>query len=298
MVEHPTAYSRRSALAAGWTWRTVQADGVRVGRGAWLSRSVDPTLLNACRAWATVLPATATFGLQTAAALHGAPVVRTPTRPQVVVLPGTAPPRHRGLVAVSRDLTPSDVVVLVDRVTRAPLLRVTSGARTWLDLAATTPDDELVAIGDALLRSGRMTAEQLTDLLARSDRVRGVRRARHRAPQLDGRAMSRPESLIRVWLLDSDLPDPEIQPAVLDRNGDEVAHNDLGWRRYRVRVEYEGDGHRSPEQFGRDVDRYTNMAADGELVLRFAKQHLHRRTDVVDRCRRALLSRGWTPDAP
>lgn len=297
MIEHPAVYSRRSALAAGMTWRTIRADGVQVGRGAWLSCSVEPTLLATCCAWATTLPTTAAFGLHTAAALHGAPLVRPPARPQVVVPPGTTPPRHRGLVAVCRDLDPTDVVVLVHAESGAPLVRVTSGARTWLDLAASTPDDELVAIGDALLRTGRMTGEQLTDLLARSDRVRGVRRARHRAPQLDGRAMSRPESLFRVWLIDSELPDPEIQPAITGRDGAEVAHNDLGWRRYGVRVEYEGDGHRSPEQFGRDIDRYTNMAADGELVLRFAKQHLRRRADVVDRCRRALLSRGWRPDA-
>ncbi|MEI4271522.1 hypothetical protein TEK04_07280 [Klenkia sp. LSe6-5] len=89
-----------------------------------------------------------------------------------------------------------------------------------------------------------------------------------------------------------------MQPAVVDQRGVEVAHNDLGWPRYRVRVEYEGDGHRTVERFGRDVDRYTSMAADGELVLRFARQHLHRRADVVDRCRRALLSRGWQPGTP
>lgn len=297
MDEHPAVYSRRDALDRGLTWRTIRADGVRVGRGAYLSSAVDPTLVATCRAWATVLPAGAAFGLETAAAMHGAPLVRPPVFPQVVVPPGTTPPRHRGLVAVCRDLGPNDVRTLVDRDDGTRLLRVTSGTRTWVDLAAGTPDDELVAIGDALLRHGRMTVAQLDELLTRSDRVRGVRRARMRAPQLDGRSMSRPESLFRVWLLDSDLPDPEIQPAILDRDGAEVAHNDLGWPRYRVRVEYEGDGHRSVERFGADIDRYTNMAADGELVLRFAKQHLRRRAQVVDRCRRALMSRGWRPGA-
>ncbi|MCO7221376.1 hypothetical protein [Klenkia sp. PcliD-1-E] len=297
MDEHPAIYSRRDALDDGRTWRDIRADGVRVGRGAYLSRAVEPTLLATCRAWATVLPASAAFGLETAAALLGAPLVRPPLTPQVVVPPGVTPPRHRGLVAVCRELGPDDVRALVDREDGTRLLRVTSGARTWVDLAASTPDDELVAIGDALLRRGRMTPEQVEEVLDRSDRVRGVRRARRRAPQLDGRAMSRPESLFRVWLLDSDLPDPEIQPAVINQAGDEVAHNDLGWRRFGVRVEYEGDGHRTVEKFGQAIDRYTNMAADGELVLRFAKQHLRRRADVVDRCRRALLSRGWRPGA-
>ncbi|MCU1667118.1 MAG: hypothetical protein JWP40_45, partial [Blastococcus sp.] len=45
----------------------------------------------------------------------------------------------------------------------------------------------------------------------------------------------------------------------------------------------------------RDVDRYSLMAADGWLVLRFAARHVGGPTLVVDRTRRALLSRGRTP---
>ncbi len=288
MTTHPPVYSRRSALADGLTWRSIAADGVRVGRGAYLSCALEPTLADTCRAWSTMLPPSGAFGLQTAAVLLGAPVVRAPRRPHVVVPPGVTPPRHPGLVAVTRDLRPDDVIEVGG-------LRQTSGARTWLDLAAGTADDELVAVGDHLLRHGHLTPEQLTDLLARVGPARGVRRARARAPQLDGRAMSRPESLFRVWLGDSDLPEPEVQPAVVDRRGREVAHGDLGWRRWRVYVEYEGDGHRTVERFGQDIERYTNMAADDLLVLRFARQHLTRRAGVVDRCRRALLARGWRP---
>ncbi|WP_255600034.1 hypothetical protein [Blastococcus sp. LR1] len=39
------------------------------------------------------------------------------------------------------------------------------------------------------------------------------------------------------------------------------------------------------------MDRYSLMAADGWLALRFAARH--GRHPVVDRTRRALLSRGW-----
>jgi hypothetical protein len=37
------------------------------------------------------------------------------------------------------------------------------------------------------------------------------------------------------------------------------------------------------------------MAADGWLVLRFAARHAENPTVVVDRTRRALVSRGWRP---
>ncbi|MEU2347989.1 hypothetical protein [Modestobacter sp. NPDC049651] len=287
MDEHPTAYGWAAARAAGLGRRRIAADGVRVGRGAYLSRAVDPTLEERCHAWTAVLPAGAAFGLGTAAFLHGAPVAE-PIRPHVVVPTEVVPPRHPGLVAVTRGLTRTDVAHLRG-------LPVTSGAQTWLDLAAAVPDDELVAVGDALLRGGAMDEARLAERLARADGLRGVVRARRRAGQLTGDAASRPESLVRVWLLDSALPDPEVQVPVFDRWGREVAHGDLGWRRWRVLIEYEGAQHADPGRFGEDIERYTHMAADGWLVLRFGRAHLHRRWAVLDRCERALRSRGWTP---
>ena len=48
-------------------------------------------------------------------------------------------------------------------------------------------------------------------------------------------------------------------------------------------------------QFGKDVDRYSLMAADGWLVLRFAGRHLGGPTTVIERTRSALMTRGWRP---
>jgi hypothetical protein len=148
-------------------------------------------------------------------------------------------------------------------------------------------------VGDALLRSRQLDPEALRARLAAADRVKGVVRARECARLLSAAAASRPESLLRYWLTTSDLPAPEVQVPVLDRCGHEVAHADLGYARYRIAVEYEGRQHADPEQFGRDVDRYSLMAADGWLVLRFAGRHLGGPAVVVDRTRRALVSRGW-----
>jgi hypothetical protein len=236
---------------------------------------------------ATVLPPDSAFSHHTAAALLGAPV-DSPPRPHVALTPRRVLPQHAGLVVHGRRLTPADVVV--DRG-----LRVTSGAQTFLDLAAVLPPQELVAVGDALLRAGHLDAVRLTERLARADRVRGVVRARACAPLLNGLAQSRPESVLRYWLVMSDLPDPETQVPVCDRRGREVAHGDLGYRRWKVLAEYEGAQHAELGQFGRDVDRYSLMAADGWLVLRFTRQHLAGPWTVVERTRGALLSRGWHP---
>jgi hypothetical protein len=152
-----------------------------------------------------------------------------------------------------------------------------------------------VAVGDALTRAHHLPPDALACRLERAVRVRGVVRARECARLLDPRSMSRPESLVRYWLVASELPDPQAQVPVRDRWGQVVAHGDLGYEEWKVLLEYEGRQHAEPEQFGKDVERYSLMAADGWLVLRFAARHAESPSVVVDRTGRALTSRGWRP---
>jgi hypothetical protein len=98
---------------------------------------------------------------------------------------------------------------------------------------------------------------------------------------------------VRYWLHAAGLPVPEPQLAVLDRWGREVAHAGLGYQKWKVALEYEGRQHAHPEQFGRDIDRHSLMAANGWLLLRYAGRHLARPATVVDGTQRALLRRGW-----
>lgn len=278
-------YTWQEAREAGARRTQVAADGVRVSRGLYLSRAVEPTLVMRCRAWARLLPWDAAFGLETAAALLGAPV-EPPDQIQVVLRPRPVLPQRRGLSVHVRQLRSEDVVELDG-------LRISSPAQLFLDLAARLPAAELVAVGDHLRRSGVLTEAALQRRLARADRVRGVARARECAPILSPLAMSRPESLIRYWLVTSDLPDPRPQIPIVDRRGREVAHADLGYEQWRIVLEYEGRQHADAAQFGRDINRYSLMAADGWLVLRFAGRHLTGPAVVVERTRRALMSRGW-----
>lgn len=286
-IELGTAYTWTGARSRGATRGQIARDGVRIGRGLYLSSAVAPDLAARCHAWRLALPGDAAFALGTAARLYGAPVEEPPTV-HVVVPSRRQLPRRAGLTVHERLLEAADVVLVGG-------LPLTSGPQTFLDLAARLPPAELVAVGDALLRAGRMDVAALSRRLERADRVKGVVRARDCAPRLDGRAGSRPESLVRYWLATSDLPDPQPQVPVHDRWGRVVAHADLGYPEWRVALEYEGRLHADVDQFGRDVDRYSLMAADGWLVLRFASRHLGGPVVVVDRTRRALLSRGWRP---
>jgi hypothetical protein len=277
-------YTLHEARTAGLTRAQLRDDGIRVSRGVYVSRAVPLSVRAAARALVPVLPDDAAFSHGTAAALLGAPVPHE--WPLHVAVPaGSYRPRRRRLRVHVRDLHAGDVVSVQG-------LRLTSGPQTWLDLAADLPEDELVAVGDALYRAGHLDARRLAERLDRAAGTRGIARARRCAPALTPLSASRPESLIRWWIIDSNLPDPEVQVPVLDRWGREAAHGDLGYSRWKILVEYEGRQHAEREQFRRDVDRYSLMAADGWLVLRFADVHLRRRTAVIDRVASALRSRG------
>jgi hypothetical protein len=278
-------YTWRQARDLGVTRAQIRHDGLPIARGLFVSRALVPDLATTCHAWARRLPGDAAFGMETAAALLGAPC---PERGEihVVLTPRRVLPQFGGITVHARAVAAADL-------TEIDGVRVTSGAQTYLDLAARLPPWDLLPLGDGLMRAGAMDARTLTDRLARADRVRGVVRARAWAPHLTALAGSARESLLRYWLLSSRLPEPEVQIPILDRWGHEVAHADLGWARWKVALEYEGRQHAERDQFGRDVDRYSLMAADGWLVLRFANRH--GMSAVLDRTRRALISRGWQP---
>jgi hypothetical protein len=277
-------YTWHAAVAAGLTRAELRDDGIRVTRGAYVSRAVPLSLFHACHAAAQVLPAGAAFSHLTAAALLGAHVPHA--WPLEVAVPlGVARPQRRSVRAHVRDLLPEDVVL-------ARGLRVTSGAQTYLDLAAVLPPDELVAVGDALFRAGHVDPRALEARIARAAGTRGIVVARETGPLLTPLAASRPESLVRYWLTVSDLPTPRPQIPILDRWGREVAHADLGYEEWKVALEYDGRHHAETRQFGVDLERYSLMAAGGWLLLRFGARHLYRRPVVLERVAGALRSRG------
>ena len=285
-VSLPPAWTPAEARTAGLTRGRLRGSAyVRLAHGltARLDDAVDE--VERLRLLARVLPEDAAFSHATAAALLGAPV-DPPARAHIALTPRRVLPQRAEFVTHARRLIDDDVM-------HHRGLRLTSGAQTFLDLAACLPPWELVAVGDALLRAEHLDGHSLAARLARAARVRGVARARDCAPLLSPLAMSRPESVIRYWLAASHLPTPAPQVPVSDRWCRPVAHADLGYEEWKIALEYEGRQHADHDQFGRDIDRYSLMAADGWLVLRFAGRHLHGPSVVLDRTRRALLSRGW-----
>jgi Protein of unknown function (DUF559) len=282
--ELPPVYTSTAARRAGMTRTQRQQDGVRVTRGAYVSRSLGLGVHAAAVAALAVLPPGAVVSHRSAAVLLGAPVASSWPL-EFSVPPGTYRARRQRLRVCQRSLCDADRTVRHG-------IPVTSGSQTFLDLASLLPPAELVAVGDALFRARHLDDARLAERLARARGCRGVARARSCGALLTPLAASRPESLLRFWLLEGDVPDPEPQVPLLDRWGREVAHADLGYRREKVAIEYEGRQHAERKRFREDIERYTLMAADGWLVLRFGDVHLDRPAAVVDRVARALRSRG------
>lgn len=177
-----------------------------------------------------------------------------------------------------------------DEVTRVAGVPLTTSARTAYDLARLLPKGEAVARLDALMRARPFSAEQVMALAARYPRARGLRRLRAALPLVDPGAASPKETWLRLLLIDAGMPAPESQITVND-GWRMVGVLDMGWRRYQVAVEYDGDHHRTNRrQYARDHWRLRKLEELGWIVIRVIAED--KPQDVVRRVRGALNRRG------
>ncbi|MGB3474027.1 MAG: DUF559 domain-containing protein [Mycobacterium sp.] len=219
-----------------------------------------------------------------ASALHHAEWVDRDI-PIELVWSNTRPPQ--GLIV--REETLAD-----DEVTRVAGMPVTTSARTAYDLARHLPRGKALARLDALARATPFGAEDVL-LMAKHHRgARGLRRLRTVLPLVDAGAASPKETWLRLLLVDAGLPTPTTQIPVCDRSYSPFAYLDLGWEKYRVAAEYDGDQHRTDRpQYVRDHQRQRRLEAVGWINIRVINED--HPGDVTARVRAALQSRGWRP---
>ena len=110
-------------------------------------------------------------------------------------------------------------------------------------------------------------------------------------------AESRPETLLRLAIVDARAAGARGQPDMSGVPRRRRGRGDLVYRRWRVLVEYDGDHHRtSKKQFDRDIGRLDDFTADGWRVVRITGTSFFLdRQGAVDRVARALMERGWRP---
>jgi len=152
-----------------------------------------------------------------------------------------------------------------DEVCTVGGMRVTTAARTAFDIGRGLPVAKAIPIFDALLNA---TGAKPADVIAVADRrpgARGVRRLRAALELADGGAESPHET--RVWLLlvGAGLPKPETHIEFRDLR----IRIDMGWREWKVAVEYDGIQHwENRYQRSWDIERIALLEAAGWAVVR------------------------------
>ncbi|NUR95806.1 MAG: DUF559 domain-containing protein, partial [Kribbellaceae bacterium] len=141
-----------------------------------------------------------------------------------------------------------------------------------LDCARILPFGEALAVADAALATGRMTADELVTS-AVGMHGPGRTNALRVAASATGRSQSFIESMLRGLLIDGDIHGFEPQVLVSVDGG--RVRVDLGHREARIALEAEGfEFHGTAAKFAADCRRYDDLVAAGWLVLRFTYQQI------------------------
>ncbi|PZR52972.1 hypothetical protein DNL40_09990 [Xylanimonas oleitrophica] len=248
------------------------------------------SVLDACRALATVLPDDVVFARTTALRLLGVEVpwrIADDARIHVVARRAQARPERPGVVSHrtrQRSLETVEVHGLL----------VTSPAQTFVDVACglRVPDD-VVVLGDGFLRRGRAltTVAEMTALAERTRKVKGIVQVREQLPRLRPGTDSSTETRARLALVAGGLPCPVVNEVVRDDAGRYVKRVDMLYRRERVAVEYDGDQHRTDrEQWREDVRARRRLEELGwTVVVAVANDVVRDPGPLVARVRSALL---------
>lgn len=166
-----------------------------------------------------------------AAILHGLPV-ESGLLERVWSIRVDSHGNRTSVLTASNARMPDEDTVVVDGV------RVTSLARTLVDLMRTRPFDWGVATSDAAMRRG-VEQEAVLAVLERARGVPGIRRARAAWSFADPRSESVGESRSRALLHLEGVPVPDLQREI-HRDGRLVARTDFAWDEDSTVGEFDG----------------------------------------------------------
>jgi predicted transcriptional regulator of viral defense system len=167
-----------------------------------------------------------------AAVLHGLPAPRqVPNHVSLVAPTGVRRQRNGMSVAVAA-LPPSHI--------DGQVLRLTSIARTVVDVARHASFIDAVMVADAALYRRLVSKEALYEMVEFQRQWPGVAQARDVVVFADARAESPLESRSRVRMHEVGLPQPELQVEILDPAGRFIGRADFCWPRRRTLGEVDG----------------------------------------------------------
>lgn len=262
----------------------------------WGVRSTDLDLTSVpgrCAAFTPRLRPGWVFSHLTAAALLGAPLPNSCTHDtdlHIGALHGVQPARGRGVVGHR--------LAEATRTTHVRGFTLTAPADTFVLLATMLELPDLVAVGDFLVSGSRVRGGSRRNIHATIDELaaavtaygsrRSARLLRNALPLVRVGVDSRPETHLRLALVEAGLPEPSVNPPARVDAGTAVLHPDLAEPCLRIAYEYEGDLHRTDQQrFRNDIVRRERFEAAGWRVVRVTAHDLFvDRSSFITRFRR------------
>lgn len=136
---------------------------------------------------------------------------------------------------------------------------VTDAGDTAVDVACEVPELDVLAVLDAAVGSGSVTLTELDMAVKRASGRRGIIAVRELLPFAVANAGSPMESRTRFRLINAHVPAPESQVPIRLDSG-EMRYVDMGWPRYRIGVDYEGEEfHSGTGAMARDRRRHNAL---------------------------------------
>jgi hypothetical protein len=245
------------------------------------TRAGGEHLLQTAGVLATLGPAVASH--QSAALIHGMDLLAKRCPVTLTRAPGHSRSARSGTRLHHAQL-PAEHVTVVHG------MRVTTAARTVIDLARVLEFRAAVVTADSALRKKLVTKPELDSLLASSPRRAGKDHAAEVVAFADGRAESVLESIARVVFRDCGLPPPELQVWV--GGAEVVGRVDFLWRRHRTVVEVDGlMKYRDPARAILQLERDKRLRDAGYEVVHLTWQDITENPSYVATAIRSAFQR-------
>lgn len=266
----------RAGLTASQFRLAIQGGGlVRIRRGVYTTRAFmdkakgEPALWQVLRVASTVCGQSAHDAVashQTAALIHGISLLSEPD-PDVVWLT-RPPPRYRG--GGVPGVRFHSAAVPPDHMTSRYGVRLTTSARTVVDLARSLPHLNGVVIADSALHQRITTKAELRQVLADCAGWPGIDEARRVVKFSDELTESVLESASRVIFAQAGLGPPRLQTDILDEAFRFIGRVDFLWDEHRTIVEADGMGkYEDPQRAREQIRRDIRLREAGYKVVHF-----------------------------
>jgi hypothetical protein len=175
-------------------------------------------------------------------------------------------------------------------------MRTAEPIATWVACASLLSIDDLIVMGDGLVRRKKPLAKmgELAEAVSTHSGQRGYVKLSRALPQIRPRTDSARETLLRLTVVRAGFPEPEINPEIRNGSGVVIAHGDMVFREFRTIVEYDGGQHRTDErQFEIDIERLDRLMEEGWRVIRVGKSLMRQRANLFRKISLALEAGGW-----